>query len=214
MQDKDILNLWKNYDKKLDRVLTLNQQLTEEVTKMKAKSILARAKPIKYFALFLGIPWVIFLIILTIGGILSGGIFFPLSFGIIALINLYLLWASLYHLVLIHQIDHSDSVIKVQEKLATIKASEFKVARIAFLQIPFWSTFFLSLDMLGGLSVGSWLLVLIPTIGLSFLSIWLYKNIQPENINRSWMKLLFSGRDWEPVINAMALLEEIEELKE
>ena len=213
MKDTEILNLWKSYDKKLDQVLTLNQQLTEDVTKMKAKSILAKAKPIKYFALFIGIPWVAFLIILALAGVHSGGIFFPLSFSVIALINLYLLWTSLYHLVLIHQIDHSDSVIIVQEKLAKIKASEFKAVRIAFLQIPFWSTFFLSLDMIASLSAGAWLLFLIPFIGLCFLSIWLYKNIQPENIDRPWMKVLFSGRDWEPVVNAMDLLEQIEEMK-
>ena len=87
MNDIELKNIWKNYDEKLEKVIACNESLVKEVTKLKVESSLAKAKPIKIFALAIGIPWVIILYSLFILGCLSGAVFFAISFGAIAIIN-------------------------------------------------------------------------------------------------------------------------------
>ena len=212
MEDKDLMNIWKQYDKKLDKVLAVNQQLTEEVTKLKVNSTLRKAKPIKWVAIALGIPWSIFLTSLAVLGVLGGNPFFAISFGAIALIMNFVLGVYIYHLVLMYQIDNSNSVIESQEKLAKLKISSIQGTRIAFLQLPFWTMFWLSTEIFSNAPV---LLIAHTIIFLVFAytAIWLYRNIKIENMNKPWMKFLFSGIEWEPIIQSIDMLGQIEEYK-
>jgi len=212
MEDKDLLNIWKQYDEKLEQVLEVNQQLTQEVTQLKVKSTIAKSKPIKWIAIALGIPWSIFLTSLAVIGILSGNLFFAISFGAIALIMNIVLGSYVYHLVLIYQVNNSDTVMQAQEKLAKLKISSIQVTRIAFLQLPFWTMFWLSTDILNSSLLLLSVHVVIFLI-FGFASIWLYRNIKLENMNKKWMKVLFSGVEWTPIIQSMDMLEQIEGYK-
>ena len=42
------------------------------------------------------------------------------------------------------------------------------------------------------------------------ISLWLFINIRYENREKKWFKLIFQGKEWTPVIKAIALQEEIE----
>jgi hypothetical protein len=58
MEETELINLWKSYDKKLEESLSLNRKNAEEITKMKVQSFLISMKPLKIFTLLVGIVWV------------------------------------------------------------------------------------------------------------------------------------------------------------
>ena len=60
MEHTEVLNLWKIYDDKVEQALSLNKKNTQEILRIKTKSVLSEMKPIKIFTLFVGIIWVLF----------------------------------------------------------------------------------------------------------------------------------------------------------
>jgi hypothetical protein len=209
MNDIEIKKIWQSYDQKLDQILLLNKELTTEMTKSKAKSLISKIRPYKYVGLLFGIPWLILVNFLCFIGIKSGGIFFPISFGVISIIYYIAIGIYIYHLFLVNQINRSDSVIEVQEKMAEIKSSDILATRIAILQIPLWSIFWL--DVYSEL-----IYLIIPGIiflAFCLITIYLFVNIKASNMHKKWMKFLFSGSEWNALIRANDLLEEIKEYK-
>ncbi|WP_315823182.1 sigma-70 family RNA polymerase sigma factor [Paraflavitalea speifideaquila] len=66
MEDVEIMNLWKSYDKRLQESLVLNRKNTEEITRMKVQSFLYSMRPIKVFTVLVGIAWVVLIDLLII----------------------------------------------------------------------------------------------------------------------------------------------------
>ena len=213
MEELEIRNLWKQYDEKLESVLSYNRWMVEEITKVKAKKALAGAKPIKYWGIALGIPWILFLNALVVVGYLAGNLFFAGSFSMIAFFTILALGTYIYHLVLIRQINVSESILEVQKKLAKLQTSSVTMTRIVFLQFPFWTTWYLQ----PALFTGENLLYGIINLGVTgifvYISLWLFRNIRLENMEKKWMKWLFSDAEWNSVVRAMDMLDQIGEFE-
>lgn len=213
MEESEIRNLWKRYDKKLETLLSYNRWMVEEITKTKARKALAGAKPVKYLGIVLGIPWILLLNGLVVIGYLSGNPFFALSFGMISLFTTIALGTYIYHLVLIRQINISESVIDVQKKLAKIQTSGINMTRIVFLQLPFWTTWYLRAELLQEGEALYWATNIAITGIFLYAALWLFANISLENMDRKWMKLLFSDAEWSSVVQAMDILNQIDEFE-
>jgi Na+-driven multidrug efflux pump len=115
--------------------------------------------------------------------------------------------------VLIRQINKSNNITQTQHKLAQLQTSTMHITRILFLQSPFYTTWFLSVDMLAGTSAGLLIFQCCITIFFTLLAIWLYRNIKYENADKKWFKILFSGKEWTSVTAAIAFMQEIEDFK-
>jgi hypothetical protein len=87
------------------------------------------------------------------------------------------------------------------------------VARLLFLQTPVWTTFYWSKGMLENGNI--WLIALqvIITALFTYPAIWLFINIKYENRDKKWFRLIFSGKEWDPVIKSMELLNQVSEYK-
>jgi len=59
----------------------------------------------------------------------------------IALITAIAIVVYIKHIVIIKEINYSDSITDTQEKLAVLQSSTIGIGRILWLQLPFWSTF-------------------------------------------------------------------------
>src|SRR5665648_603240 len=94
MEDTEIINLWKSYDKKLEENLRFNKKNAEDITKIKVQSFLSSMKPMKIFIVLAGIAWVGFLDTLIINLFHVASPFFLVSAGIIVLLNNCLLYTS------------------------------------------------------------------------------------------------------------------------
>jgi len=220
MELDDLKNTWKAYDKKLEEAwilnlqsLALNLQVFETLQTQKAKSKLNALIKFKSFAVVLGILWVLFLGFLVYHSLTLPRIFFAVSAGMIMLFTIIAIVVYIRHIVLIKQIDNSETVIDAQRKLALLQSSTINIGRILWLQMPFYSTFFLTPSMLQQVSLMMLIVAVTAPLLLTWLSIWLYRNINYKNVNKKWFKILFNSPEWNSVTMAMKFLNEIDEFK-
>lgn len=217
MQDIEILNLWKSYDKKLEENVLLNRKNVEDITKMKVQSFLSTMKPLKIFTILVGLIWVGFVDIKIISLITyaydSASLFFLISAIIHVLLNKLAIGIYLYQLIVIHQVDISEPILATQEKIARLKSSILWVARILFLQLPVWTTFYWNESMLANGNIFLFTIQATVTLSFTYLAIWLFRNIKYENREKKWFRFIFNGKEWNPVIKSMELLKQIDEYR-
>ena len=120
----------------------------------------------------------------------------------------------LLQLILIYQVDVGEPVIDTQENLARLKSSTLWVTRLLFLQLPVWTTFYINADMIKNGGVVFFLVQVPVSLAFFFIAIWLFINIKYKNRDKKWFRLIFSGREWDPVIQSMELLDQVREYRE
>lgn len=212
MEDTALRTLWKAQGEKLEKALKFNLFLMESLQKQKAESKLNSLARFKSRAVIAGILWVIILGILFYGNQLQN-IYFTISVGIIMLFNIGAVVMYINHIVLIRQIDYSQSITATQKKLSALQASTFNM-RFLFLQAPFYTTWFWSIEMIGELDIKFWLISVPITLLFTILAIWLFKNLTPQNMNKKWVKAFIkSNTEHSSIIKAQDFLTEIEQFK-
>ena len=215
MQEMELIHLWKAYDKKLDESLQLNRQNATEITTMKVQTLLHSMKPAKLFAVIIGICWVAGLGLLLVKMFLNDyettSLFFLYSLSLQVLITAVAIVVYIYQLSLLHNINLDEPVVLTQQKLAKIKASTLWVTRILFLQVPLWTTFYLSGRFFDNIPAGWLIFQCTITLLFTVLALWLFFNIRAENANKKWFRLLFSGNEWQPLMKAADLLTQVKD---
>ena len=213
MEDNELLNIWKSYDQKLEQVLSINKQLTYDLTKDKLNKTINRLKTPKRVMLFFGIPYTLLLIFITFIAFKAGSPFVFIGFGAISIIMTIVVILYFYHLVLINAINNNSNIIEVQEKISKLKVSSFNSTKLAIIQLPFWSICWVSLDavknapfLYGGINF-------IVFLGLSYFTYWLYRNIDIQNMDSKINKFFFAGSEWDPIIKSTNILEQLKEYK-
>lgn len=213
MDEIKLKELWKSTSDKLEETMILNRKNTEEITKMKVQSFVASMKPSKIFTILVGILWVGFGLRILIGLIDKVSLFFLISAGIQIALTTIALVVYVRQLILINQVDITEPVLKTQEKLGHIKTSTLWITRLLFLQLPVWTTFYLNVDMLKHGNVPFLILQGIVTFSFTIAALWLFFNIKNENKDKKWFRLIFRGKEWQPLIKSLELLNQIEEYK-
>lgn len=214
MEQSEIINLWKAYERKLEASLMLNKSNAIEITRLKTKSLLSSMTPLKLFTIVVGMLWVFvgatLISNLFVHAYASVSPFFLYSAAFQLLLTAIGIGIYLYQLVLIHQMDITDTLINTQKRLTQLKSSTLWVARILFLQLPAWTTFYWSMDLIKSGHLPYIFLNSVVTLLAIAFSLWLFINIRYENREKKWFKLIFEGKEWTPVIKAIELHKEIE----
>jgi len=218
MEEQDIINLWKAQNVKIEQTLAINKQLLKEVVTQKARSAVSTFNRSKGWGI---ISFVIYLVIL--GNILAYAIrhyspglnYFIVSFAAIILINIKGLSDYIKHLVWVNAINYEGSITDIQEKLTKVQLSVVKHVRVMFLQLPFWTTFYLSSnwfprDMGWGYLVFQALL----TGSFAYAAWWLYTNQTIANLDKRWFRKLIAGSGGASIMQALIVYKEIEEFKQ
>jgi hypothetical protein len=220
MNTDNLQDIWKAYDKKLEesRILNrqswaLNMQSFEDLQKQKAKSKLNKLARFKLWTVALGIVWVLFLVFLVVNSLVFSKIAFVISVSMIAIITTIGIGMYIKQVILIRQIDNSESVTIVQEKLAELQTSTLNIPRVMFLQAPFYCTWFFAPAWVISGDMGFWFIAVPIALLFSYASYWLYKNINYKNMDKKWFKLLFNSPEWTSVIKAKDFINEIEVFK-
>ena len=218
MEDRSFEDMLQSFKEKdndtwLMNVMQLNMDCIITVQTQKAKSKLTSVAIIKVLGILLGLLWVWLLGSLGFAAYIVGNVFFAVSAGIVMLISIIAIIVYIKHLVLIAQIKESDSITYNQRKLAELQTSTLKITRILFLQMPFYSTWFITPTLLANAGT-AWLVIqVVITASLTFLSIWLYRNISFKNANKKWFRILFGNSEWTGVTKAIAFMKEIDDFK-
>lgn len=211
MQDIQLQEIWKSYDRKLEEQLVFNRKNASDITKMKVKSELTSMRPIKIFTVLAGILWVLFLDVLVINLFPVGNLFFLVSAGFISLVNKIAVGIYLYQLVLITVVNIDAPVMITQKRIAGLVTSTLWVTRILMLQLPFWTTLFLNSIWIGSGNPMFWIIQVLITVAFAGLSIWLFINIRYENREKRWFKFLFGSYEWTPIMKAQEMLVQIKD---
>ena len=217
MNELEIKKLWKNTNDKLEKSFVIDEKNTQEITHMKVYSLLGSMKPIKLFALLVGVLWVgiggIALISIYLNSFSEANKFFLFSATIQVGLTAISLYVYIYQLITIYQIDITEPIIRTQEKLSSLKISTLWVTRLLFLQLPVWTTFWWNETMLTDWGILQWIMTLLFTLSFTVIAIWLFFNIKYDNRNRKWFQFIFSGKEWTPLMKSMELLDKIKEFK-
>jgi hypothetical protein len=218
MNELELKKLWKTTNEKLEEIFVINRKNTEDITRITVHNLLGSMKPVKIFALLVGIFWV------GIGGFALSTIylnsfsevnkFFLFSASIQVGVTALALFIYLYQLITIYQVDFTEPIIRTQEQLVRLKKTTLWVTRILFLQLPVWTTFWWNETMLKDWGILQWIMTLFFTISFTVIAVWLFFNIKYENRNKKWFQLIFSGKEWTPLMKSMELLEQVEEYKD
>jgi hypothetical protein len=212
MTTDEFQEIWKAYDVKLERSLQLNLRLLKDVQTQKAKSALKPLVSAGVFGIVVGLLW---------EALLGFALYYvwsqpvmAVSFVAFILCTAVAIAGYISDLVVIRGISFADNIVDTQEKLVGLRSSIFRNLRIVWLQLPFWSTFFISNELLrkGG---REFLLIQVPiTLLLVGLAIFLYRNITVGNANKKkWVRGLIRGSGARSVFRAMELMREIGDFK-
>jgi hypothetical protein len=219
MTDAELKNIWKEYDRKLEEAKILNLQSWalnlrsfEMIQTEKAKSKLNALARFKARVVVLGIVYILFLGLLVFGTHFQN-IYFSTSIGMILLINIIAIVIYIRHIVLIRQINYSDSITTAQKKISQLQVSTINIGRVLWAQLPFHTTWFWSSGMINYSTLKTWLIPIPITILFLLVAIWLWRNISLKNAEKKWFKILFGSTEWTSLIKAKDFLNEIEDFK-
>lgn len=218
MNELELKKLWQTTNDKLEEDFVINKKNTDDISQMKVQNLVGSMKPIKIFTLLLGLVWVglgsIALSSIYLNSFSEANKFFLFSATVQVGLTAIALFVYLYQLITIYQVDITDPIIKTQKKLSSLKISTLWVTRILFLQLPVWTTFWWNETMLTDWSILQWMVTLFFTLSFTLVAIWLFVNIKYENRNKKWFQLIFSGKEWTPLMKSMELLKQVEEYEE
>ncbi|MBT8232772.1 MAG: hypothetical protein HKO66_09930, partial [Saprospiraceae bacterium] len=100
MEDKDLQNMWKSQDQKLDNILTLNKALMRDMLNEKLRRNVTSLRLPKRLLLLIGIPYTILLCFITWVAYQAGGFFVMVGFGMISIIMIATIIGYCYQLYL------------------------------------------------------------------------------------------------------------------
>ncbi len=215
MIESDLKQLWLTANSKLEQSIIINVQNTHDISQIKTRGFLYSMKPIKLFAILIGIFWVgsgiLILSNIYLYSFLESNKFFLFSATFQILISLIALAIYCYQLIMINQVEISDEVLKSQKKLIKLRISTLLVTKILFLQLPVWTTFWWNKSMFINWEI--WQLIIPITITTLFTigAIWIFFNIKLQNKNKKLFKLIFSGKEWIPLVKSIDLLDQFKE---
>jgi hypothetical protein len=215
--ETDIIQFWRGFDQRIGQMLELNQRNAAAVTRLKIDSLLASMKPVKIFAVAVGLVWVFFCTIMLAKLAMAGWnfvlSFFWVSMALQTAISIIAIAVYLYQLTLIGRVMIDSPVLETQKRLVRIKTSTLWVTRILFLQLPLWTVFFWNKTMFTNNAIISYILPVVIAVAFMAAAIWLFRNIRYENRHQKWFQFIFKGKEWTPLLEAMNLLEEIKEFE-
>ncbi len=212
MSTDEFQQIWKAYDAKLEKSLQLNLRLLTEVQSQKARSVLGALVTGRIFMIVVA---GVYLALMCFGfWFVRTQPVMAVSFAVIILCTLLAVGEYIREIGVIRGMNYGENIVDNQIKLAGIQSSIIRSIRISWLQLPFWSTFFISNELLrkGG---REFLLIQIPiTLLLTIVAVFFYRNITIEYAGRKkWVKAMIRGTGIKSISRAMDFMKEIEDFK-
>ncbi len=215
MNDTDLKNLWQAGNEQIAISQKSDKTSLDKLTKRNVSHFLSSMKPIKIFTLLVGLLWVFgigyLLIKLSINAYDQVSLYFLYSAYFQVMLTAMAVILYLFQLSTLYRIDFNKPVVILQKTLMKLKASTLNVTRILILQLPFWTTFYLNESMFKNGTLPLFILQGAVTISFTCLAIWLFFHLKYENADKWWFKLLLQGKEWEPLITSIGILNDMEE---
>lgn len=217
MENTELISIWKSQNAKIEKTLAINELLLKEVTNNKVKTSLKSLITLKTAGIVAFILYILllsYLLAYSISNYSSSLNYFIVSISVITLVNIKGLADYIKHLVWANNVNYNGSIMEIQQQLSRLQLSIINHAKGMCLQIPFYTTFYLSNKWFPqDVGLGYIILQVIVTGAFVFLTYWLYKNHKPENLDKKWFRNLITGSGGKPVMKAMEFYKEMENFK-
>lgn len=217
MENIEFIDIWKAQNAKIERTLAINELLLKEVTNNKVKSSLKSLITLKTAGIIAFILYILvltYLLVYAFTNYSSALNYFIVSISAIIIVNIKGLADYIKHLVWVNNINYDGSIINIQQQLSRLQLSIINHAKIMCLQIPFYTTFYLSNKWFPkDVSAGYIILQVTMTVTFVFFTYWLYKNHKPENLDKKWFRNLIAGSGGKSVMKAIEFYKEMEAFK-
>ena len=215
MNDTDLKYLWQAGNNQIAISQKSDKTSLDKLTKRNVSHFLSSMKPIKIFTLLAGLLWVLgmgyVLLKLTINAYDQVSLYFLYSAYFQVMLTAMAVILYIIQLSTLYSIDFNKPVVILQKTLINLKASTLNVTKILILQLPFWTTFYWNESMFKNGTLPLFILQGAVTISFTCLAIWLFFNLKYENAYKWWFKLLLQGKEWEPLITSIGILNDMEE---
>ena len=215
MNDTDLKYLWQTGNEQIAISQKSDKTSLDKLIKRNVSHFLSSMKPIKIFTLIVGLFWVFgigyVLIKLTINAYEQVSPYFLYSAYFQVMLTAVAVILYIIQLSTLYSIDFNKPVVILQKTLIKLKASTLNVTRILILQLPFWTTFYWNESMFENGTLPLFILQGAATISFTYLAIWLFFHLKIENADKWWFKLLLQGKEWEPLITSIVILNDMEE---
>ena len=217
MENIELISIWKEQNAKIEKTLAINKRLLKETINLKVESTLKGLVRLKTTGI---IAFVFYLLILgyalfyAISNYSSASNYFIVSMSAIALINIKGFADYIKHLAWTKNINYDGSVMEIQKRLSKLQLSIINHSKTMVLQLPFWTTFYLS-NRWFPQDVGLPYIILQIFITGSFiyLTYWLYKIHKPESLSKKWFRNMIAGSGGKSVERALEFYKEMEEFE-
>jgi hypothetical protein len=210
MENIEMINLWKQYDEKLEKTISINHKLIAELQQQKAKSALRPARNYKVITILIGLVYAALISYFWYHLHPIANVFVNVSIAIHLIVILLAIAMYAHQIVLINQIDCAENIMEMQYKMAKLKSSTLKVIGICFLQFPIFATWNINLELITKNPFAFWLIQVPIVVLFTYIGIWFYKNINIKNIEKRWFRMMFWGTEWQSILKAGKFLKEIE----
>lgn len=211
MENIELQNIWKSYDRKMENILSINKELALDLSRQKLHKQIGKLYRPKWTAILIGVPYTLVLIVIATMASVTEAYFVAIGFGAISIIMTILLLYYFNQIYLISQVRNSEEILSTQQKLSQLRISSFHSLNLAVFQLPFWSICWISIDALkespfiyGGIN---FLIFLI----LIYVAYWLYQRLSIKNKESRIRSFFLSGSEWEPILKSTEILEQIKE---
>lgn len=214
MENIDFINIWKEQDAKIEKSLAINKFLLKESIGRKAESALGNLIKLKTAGIIAFVMYLIllgYILVYAISNYSSASNYFIVSVAAIALINLKGFTDYIKHLAWAKNINYDGSVMEIQKQLSKLQLSIINHSKIMSLQLPFFTTFYLSNNWFPQeVGIPYIILQILITGSFIYLSYFLYRNSKPENLNKKWFRNLIAGSGGKSVEKAIEFYREME----
>ncbi|TKB99540.1 hypothetical protein [Pedobacter cryotolerans] len=210
MENIEMINLWKQYDERLEKTISINHRLIAELQQQKAKNALRPARNYKVIAILIGIVYAALIAYFLYHLHPIASIFINISVVIHLIVTLVAIAMYAHQIVLINQIDCTENIVDMQYKMAKLKSSTLKVIGVCFLQFPVFATWNINLELITKNPLAFWFIQVPILVLFTYIGIWFYKNINIHNIEKRWFRMMFWGSEWQSILKAGKFLKEIE----
>lgn len=218
MEDKDLQELWKVSEKRLqeskllnNQSWVLNYQIFVSMQQQKAKKKLIYPIISKLITIVLGIAFIWF-----IAGLLYkhlDRVAVVISTGAIILITGVVVVDYLIQLYFLCKLNFQESIIKSQKQLAFIETSITRSIRISFLQLPFYTFFYINHEVILRATISFWIFQLLFTGTFVAIALFFYINVSSKKLHKKWVKKLVDDAGGKAVTETMEFINQINDFQ-
>lgn len=219
MQETNIQNVWKAYDKMIEESTAMNLQsrvlnlkLLESLQTQKAKSKLKTLILPKLVGVLLGAGWLLFLGFLFY--YTYSQIIIAISLGMIIIFSIIAIIIYIQNISVIARINFGDTIIETQSKIAFLQTSIVNGIRVLWLQLPFYTTCYITNDLAITAGIKFWIIQVTVTFLSIWLAVYLFKNISLTKDNKKWVKGFLRGYGLNRVSQVLEFTKELEAFKQ